>query len=524
MGSSLPKDLRPIAIVVVIGAIMSILDATIVNVALQTLRDDLDVSLATIQWVSTGYLLALSAVIPLTGWMAERFGSRKVWMGAVAGFVATSALCGAAWSADSLIAFRVLQGLAGGMIMPIGMITLAQAAGPKRMGRVMSVVGVPMLLGPVIGPVLGGLLVDNLSWRWIFYVNVPVGAVGLVLAYKLLPTGRAAGRASEAGHATPPLDKLGLLLLSPGVAAVVFGLSEVGTHRTLMVTEAWLPIVVGVAAVATFIVRALRIEHPLVDVKLFRGRGFSAAAATTTLIGGALFGSMILLPLYYQVVRGQSPLHAGLLMAPQGLGAALGMNVAGRLTDRIGAGRVVPVGLLLLALGTIPYATIGGDTAYWVLMVGLFVRGLGLGGTMMPAMAAAYATLDSAAEVPRATPMLNVLQRVGGSVGVAVLTVILENSLQSQVSDATGGRGVPGGGDGAVGGTLPNAVRERLVDPLGVAFAHAYTWSLVGILLALIPALLLMREERRARLAAAAEAAAEGVADAASARPTPVAA
>jgi MFS family permease len=208
---------------------------------------------------------------------------------------------------------------------------------------------------------------------------------------------------------------------------------------------------------------------------------------------------MILLPLYYQVVRGQSPLHAGLLMAPQGLGAAVGMNIGGRLTDRIGAGRVVPVGLLLLALGTLPYAFIGGDTSYDVLLVGLFVRGLGLGGTMMPAMAAAYATLDGPADVPRATPMLNVLQRVGGSLGVAVLTVVLENSLRSHVSAATGGRGIPGGGDGAVGGTLPDAVRERLVDPLGAAFANAYVWSLVGILIALVPALVLMREERRAK-------------------------
>jgi EmrB/QacA subfamily drug resistance transporter len=499
MGSGLPKDVRPIAIVVVVGAIMSILDATIVNVALQTLREDLHVSLATIQWVSTGYLLALAAVIPLTGWMAERFGPRRVWMTTVAAFVLTSVLCGAAWNAGTLIGFRVLQGLAGGMIMPIGMITLAQAAGPKRMGRVMSVVGVPMLLGPVVGPVLGGLLVDNLSWRWIFYVNVPVGAIGLVLAYKLLPVGRSAGRASEAGHATPPLDKLGLLLLSPGVAAIIFGLSEVGTHRTLLVLSAWLPILAGLATVTAFVVRATRIDHPLVEVRLFRGPGFSAAAATTFLVGAALFGSMILLPLYYQVVRGQSALDAGLLMIPQGLGAALGMNVAGRLTDRMGAGRVVPFGLLILAVGTIPYATIGGDTSYVVLMAGLFVRGLGLGATMMPAMAAAYATLDSGAQVPRATPMLNVVQRIGGSLGVAVLTVVLENALRTEVGRAGGG-----GGDGAVGAALPDAIRVRLADPLGTAFAHAYAWSLVGIVAALIPALLLMREERRARKRAAA--------------------
>src|SRR3954466_14052289 len=196
-GGGMPKDIRPIAIVVVVGAIMSILDTTIVNVALQTLRTDLGASLATIQWVSTAYLLALSAVIPLTGWMAERFGPRTVWMGSVAGFVVTSGLCGLAWSAGSLIVFRVLQGLAGGMIMPIGMITLAQAAGPKRMGRVMSVVGVPMLLGPVLGPVLGGLIVDNASWRWIFYVNVPIALLALGLAAKLLK--RDSGRA-DAGR------------------------------------------------------------------------------------------------------------------------------------------------------------------------------------------------------------------------------------------------------------------------------------------------------------------------------------
>jgi EmrB/QacA subfamily drug resistance transporter len=481
MGGGIPKDIRPIAIVVVVGAIMSILDTTIVNVALQTLRTDLHVSLATIQWVSTAYLLALSAVIPLTGWMAERFGPRTVWMGSVAGFVLTSVLCGAAWSAGSLIAFRVLQGLAGGMIMPIGMITLAQAAGPKRMGRVMSVVGVPMLLGPVLGPVIGGLLVDNFSWRYIFYVNVPLGIVGLILAWRLLPTERALGRASAAGNAVPRLDWLGLALLSPGVAAIVFGLSEVGQHRTLAATAAWLPLAAGIAAVTAFVVHARHVDYPLVEVRLLRGRGFSAAAVTVFLLGAALFGSMILLPLYFQIVRGQSPLQAGLLMAPQGIGAAIGMNIGGRLTDRLGAGRIVPVGLLILALGTIPYAFIDAHTPYGLLMAGLLVRGLGLGASMMPAMAAAYATLESGAEVPRATPMLNVLQRVGGSLGVAVLSVILENSIVSEAR---------------AHGPSPAAI--------GHAFAHAYAWSLVGILLALVPALVLMREELRARRRAAA--------------------
>src|SRR5262245_18426555 len=242
-GSSLPPEVKPIAIVVILGAIMSIVDTTIVHVALKTLSADLGASLATIQVIATGSLLALASVIPLTGWAAERFGPRRVWMAAVAWFVITRALCGLAWSAGALIAFRVLQGFAGGMIMPIGMITLAQAAGPQHMGKTMSIVGVPMLLAPVLGPVIGGLLVDDLSWRWIFYVNVPIGIIGLVLAARMLPPERAQG---AGGDENPVLDWPGLLMLSPGVAAIVFGLSEYGEHRTLSTPIAWVPLVLGV--------------------------------------------------------------------------------------------------------------------------------------------------------------------------------------------------------------------------------------------------------------------------------------
>src|SRR6478735_5180876 len=213
------RDLWRLASVVVLGTIMSILDTTIVNVALETLGRDLDASLTSIQWVSTGYLLALATVIPLTGWAMERFSGRKVWMVSVALFLLGSGLCGLAWSVESLIVFRVLQGFGGGMIMPVGQAILAQAAGPQRMGRVMSVIGVPTLLGPVLGPVIGGLIVDNLSWRWIFFVNLPVGAVALALAWRILP-------AREVGTARPRLDLVGLLLLSPGLVALVYGLSQ----------------------------------------------------------------------------------------------------------------------------------------------------------------------------------------------------------------------------------------------------------------------------------------------------------
>src|SRR3954468_11739001 len=284
---------------------MSILDTTIVNVALETLSRELDAPLSTIQWVSTGYLLSLALVIPLTGWLSERYGAKRIWMISVALFGIGSALCGAAWSAESLIVFRILQGLGGGMIMPIGMALLAQTAGPHRVGRVMSVIGVPMLLGPILGPVIGGVIVDNTTWRWIFYVNIPIAIFALGLAAKLLHAD--AGRA-DAGR----LDWTGLLLLSPGLAGIVFGLSETETHGGLTAPIAWAPIVVGVVLVALFVRHAWFADRPLIDVKLFRATGFSAAAASTFLLAGALFGGMIVLPLYYQVDRGETALAAGL--------------------------------------------------------------------------------------------------------------------------------------------------------------------------------------------------------------------
>jgi EmrB/QacA subfamily drug resistance transporter len=481
-----PEILR-VAVVVIVGAIMSILDTTIVNVALETLARDLEAPLATIQWVSTGYLLALATVIPLTGWAAERFGPRSVWMTVVAGFVATSALCGLAWSAESLIAFRVLQGLAGGMIMPIGMITLAQAAGPRRVGRVMSVVGVPMLLGPALGPLLGGLIVTHLSWRWIFYVNLPIGLLGLVLAARLLPPGRAQGRHEGPAH----LDWRGLLMLSPGVALVVFGLSEVSTHGSISVVRV-APIVAGLSLVAGFVVRSRRLRDPVVDVGLFEHRGFAAAGVTVFLVGASLFGALLLLPLYFQIARGLSPLQAGLLMAPQGLAAAVGMNRAGRLTDRIGGGPVVVAGLIMLMLGTVAFTQVRADTSYWLLEASLMARGVGLSFAMMPAMAAAYATLERS-QVPRATPMLNVLQRVGGSLGTAVVAVVLQHELVARVG---------GGLSAARSGQSDDA-------PLAAAFGRTYWWVMASVVVALVPALVLTRTQR---VAAQREAAAQAAA------------
>ncbi len=472
--SGLDRDLLRLASVVVLGTIMSILDTTIVNVAIETLGRELHSSLSSIQWVSTGYLLALATVIPLTGWSMERFGGKRMWMVSVTLFLAGSTLCGLAWSTSSLIAFRVLQGFGGGMILPVGQAILAQAAGPQRMGRIMSVIGVPTLLGPILGPVIGGLIVDNASWRWIFFVNLPVGAVALALAARILP-------AADARRARPRLDLVGLLLLSPGLAALVYGLSEVGIEGGLGSAKVVGGIVIGVVCLALFARHAVRAgPRALIDLRLFRDRAFAAASGTTFIFGVSLFGAMLILPLYYQVVRGESALTAGLLLAPQGLGAATAMPIAGRMTDRLGAGRIVPFGVVLALIGTLAYTQLEADTSYELLAIFLYVRGMGLGMTMMPSMAAAYQTLDRPA-VPRATSTINIIRTVGGSFGTAVLTVVLERRIVANVPGATGELGSLRGG------------AAQAATPLAHAFGQTMWWAVALTAIALIPAYFLPR-------------------------------
>ncbi|MGB2711047.1 MAG: DHA2 family efflux MFS transporter permease subunit, partial [Conexibacter sp.] len=431
--NGLDRRLLAVASVVVLGSIMSILDTTIVNIAINHLSRDFDAPLPTIQWVATGYLLALATVIPLTGWAADRFGTKRLYMTSLILFLAGSALSGMAWSAHSLIVFRVLQGLGGGMIMPAGMTILTHAAGPQRIGRVMGVVGVPMLLGPILGPVLGGWLVDDVSWRWIFYVNVPIGAVALVLALRILPRDRSAPH-----HR---LDARGLALVSPGLAALVYGASEMAAHGGVGAPRAFVPVLAGLLLLALFVRHAARVEDPLIDVRLFSRGTPRAAGMTMLLMSMSFFGAMLLLPLYYQVVRGQSALDAGLLLIPQGLGAGVMMAVSGRIVDRTGAARIVLPGLGLALAGTAIFTQVGATTSFWLLGVASTLTGMGMGATMMPTMSAAYQTL-ARAQIARATTALNIVSRGGGALGTALLSVLLANQLSSRLPEAASGEGL----------------------------------------------------------------------------------
>jgi EmrB/QacA subfamily drug resistance transporter len=470
----LTPEILALAAVVVLGAIMTILDATIVNVALPTLGRELHTPIATLQWVTTAYLLAFASVIPLTGWASQRFGAKPLWLASLGLFMTGSLLAGLSWSIGALIAFRIVQGLGGGMIMPLGQTILAQAAGPQRMGRVMSIVGVPMLLAPIAGPVIGGVLVGAASWRWIFFVNLPVGAFAFALALRLLPPSQ---RQPGAGR----LDALGLALLSGGIAIFIYGLAEVG--RTAGTSPA-LPVgllAAGAALVTLFVVHALRTERPLLDVRLFTGRGFGTAAAVNLVLGTALFGVALLLPLYFQIVRDQSPFHTGLLLVPQGLGAAVAISIAGALTDKFGARRVVPIGVLLALAGTGAYTQITASTGYWYLATALFLVGAGLGATITPSMAAAFHDLDHA-QLPSATSAINVVQRIAASLGTALLAVVLQRALASEIP-------ILHGGIGQAAALAHNA--PETAPAIANAFATTFWVAFALTAAALIPALLL---------------------------------
>src|SRR6516225_1921513 len=226
-----------VSLVVVIGSMMSILDTTIVNVALETLSRELHASISEIQWVVTGYMLSLAAVIPVTGWAAKRFGAKRVYILSLVLFTAGSALCGLATDTTQLILFRVFQGIGGGMILPIGQLMLAEAAGPKRMGRVMSMVAVPMMLAPILGPTIGGLIIDNASWRWIFYVNVPIGVLAVIAAMRVLP--------NVERKPAERLDFVGLALMATGLPLITYGLAEVGSTGSFTSSKVVFPLLIG---------------------------------------------------------------------------------------------------------------------------------------------------------------------------------------------------------------------------------------------------------------------------------------
>ncbi|MFF0748856.1 DHA2 family efflux MFS transporter permease subunit [Streptomyces sp. NPDC004267] len=438
--------------VTVIGSVMAVLDMTIVNVALRSLSTAFHAPLTTIQWAATAYTLALAAVIPTAAWAMGRIGARRTYLTALGLFTLGSLLAACSWDAGSLIAFRTVQGLGGGLLMPVGMAMTMRAADPARLGRAMAFGGLPVLVGPVVGPTLGGWLVDAASWHWIFLVNLPVGALALVLAARLLRPD-----APRAGDPAPRLDVPGLLMLSPGLALLLYGLARGGEAGDFTAPGAWLPTAAGVLLVAAFVRRALTARTPLLDLRLLRDRTFATAIVTLALFTCGYFGSMLLAPVYWQGVRGLSASSAGLLSAPVGLAVGLAMQIAARRIDHVSPRRMIPAGVALAALGmALSALQTGRDGApVWQVVGSAMLMGVGAGTVLMPTMTLASRGLPKD-RLAAASTALSINSQVGASIGTALCSVVL----------------------GQAG-----------VDPAGFRTTYAVAATLLA--LALVPALLL---------------------------------
>lgn len=461
--------IRKLALVVVLGTVMSILDTTIVNVGIETLSRDFKSTVATTQWVTTGYLLSLAVVIPISGWAVERLGARRVWITSIILFTAGSVLCGCAWSMETLIAFRVVQGIGGGLIMPVGQTILARAAGPKRIGRMMSILGVPTLLAPVVGPLIGGLIVSNVSWRWMFFVNAPIGVLSVILSVRVL--------VHDQHHDPGRFDWLGLGLLSPGLALFVYGLSQAAAGSGFANRDVVTFLAAGTILCALFVLHASRKDRPLIEVKTFKHRNFSLANWGLFIFMAAMYATMFLQPLYYQVVRGKSPLIAGLLMAPQGLGAMITLPMGGRLVDRFGSGKIVPLGMATFLIGTIPFMLLTPTSNFWFLGVTMLLRGFGMGWILMPSMAASYVDLTKEM-VAKATTTLNIVFRVGGAIGTALVAVV----LQREVADRIHSHGnLFASAPSAGGGGLPHPIATTVTQAFDATFVVVIVIIVMGL-------------------------------------------
>ncbi|RSN31961.1 MFS transporter [Amycolatopsis sp. WAC 01416] len=413
----LGSALRPLIGVILLGGALGILNSTMVAVGIRDLAEDFEASLGTVGWVSTGFLLAVTVTIPVTGWAGEAFGGKRMWLTGLGVFLAGSLGCGLAWDIESLIVFRVLQGIGAGILDPLVLTLLARAAGPRRAGRVMGLMAAVLSLGPVLGPVLGGVVLQGFGWRWMFLLGVPLGALAVLLAVRVMPADPPVERRAR-------LDVRGVALLGPGFAGLLLVLSQAANGADLLSSPVLVPLVAGALLLAGYVVHALRGEAPLVDIRLFARRGFAASVTVMALTGLAMFASLIVLPLYFQQAGGHGALAAGLLVAPLGVGAAVAAPLAGRISDRIGSRNLALAGGLVSASSAVLFTTFDARTADAAVVLAGLALGTGLGFVGPPAMGAVYRTLPGPL-VPQGSSVLYMLNQLGGSIGVAVVASIL---------------------------------------------------------------------------------------------------
>ena len=409
-----PKVWRIVA-VVLLGPLMAQMDSTVVNVSLSTIRQDLHTSITLVQWIISGYLLALALMLPLNAWIVDRLGAKRLYLWCFSAFTLASLLCGAATTINGLILARVIQGIAGGLLAPMTQMMIARAAG-RQMARVVGYASMPVLLAPILGPVLAGAILKYATWHWLFYINLPFGLLAVALAALLLPGDAAAAQKR-------PFDFLGFLLISLGLASLLYGLDHA------LRRDGALALFCGLILMGIFIRHALRKKSAaLIDLRLFNNRIFATATRTQFLSNGMTYAGQMLLPLYLITGCGFSPAETGWMLAPLGLGMMCVYPSLGALTDRFGCRAVSVGGALFATLGTLPLVWMTqGRFLPALMVVSLFTRGAGLGAVGVPSLSAAYASVPKE-KLALATTASNIVQRLGGPTATTLLTIVLSLS------------------------------------------------------------------------------------------------
>jgi EmrB/QacA subfamily drug resistance transporter len=441
----------------VFGALAPLLDSTMTNVAIDTIVVSMETTVSVVQWVTTGYMLAMGLSVPITVWAVKRFGSRRMYLVSLGVFLAGSILSSLSWNIDSLIVFRFLQGIGAGIIMPTLMTEIVEISGNRNLGRIMSIISFPALLAPILGPVLGGIIVNGLGWRWIFYVNIPVTVIAFILAIRTVPADKLSGEKQS-------LDMIGILLLSPALAILIYGIAQISIYDGLGSSAVYITLAIGSALLIAFIIYGLNTKkEPILNLRLFASTNFAVANILLFLSGIITNGAMFILPLYYQDVRRQSVLFAALWLIPQGIGMLLTRSWAGRVADRDGPRNVMLFSLIVAALGTMPFAFADTASSPVLLAVTLLVRGAGMGGIFIVAMSSAYTGLSND-HVPHASSTTRIFQNIGGAFGSAILSTVLQRQMTNHASDPHGVAG---------------------------AFNVAFGWMVAFTVVAVIPALFL---------------------------------
>ncbi|WP_225354164.1 DHA2 family efflux MFS transporter permease subunit [Lacticaseibacillus saniviri] len=383
-----PKSIINTGWILVLGAIMPMLDSTMVNIAINHLSRDFNTGLDAIQWVTTGYVLATAIFVPIAGWAIQRYDGKQLVIGANVLFLLGSILSGLSWNIESMIVFRIIQGAAAGFILPLMSTLMAQTAGSKYMGRVMSIVGIPVVLGPILGPVLGAIIIQNFSWRWIFFVNVPVGIIAIILMTMKLRHFTPINKAAK-------FDFVGITLLALTSSSLIYGITQAAKNATFNNSSTISFLIAGVVILLAYVgYAAYKKNDAILPLHLFKMKSFDGAMIGLFLTGIATNGPMLLLPLFFQNIKGFSVINAGLMLISQGVGMLVARPLIGNLTDKLGARTVVMVSLVFTIAGSLPFIYFDGQSSLIWISIALFIRGIGIGGVAIPMMTDAYTGME----------------------------------------------------------------------------------------------------------------------------------